>query len=314
MPPPVCEPNCTLADLRLTPYSPTVVNNFRTDQIDPNVIAIEAGTGKPAVSMAYPCGSTDANRMAASEPYFLGARGYYDPYDGADFPWITDTNAAILPDAMLLNSDNGVHDLLLIDRAINEGQWAIFTMHDYCLSIDNIANNRADLWVAPVGEVLKYIKVRDAVRFGNYVKTSNSISFDAGHSLSTMQRETFTGTPLLPITFDNPVTLNADVPINNGVGGVLVDGLPVSYAVTTTITGTRGVLFTTTLGITRHVAITLTGPNTVQVQNLSARSDSELGQNLGWLLAMIVLGASGLAGLMKANRHQPRRAALRGRD
>jgi hypothetical protein len=168
--------------------------------------------------------------------------------------------------------------------------------------------------VAPVGEVLKYIKVRDAARFGNYVKTSNSISFDAGHSLSTMQRETFTGTPLLPITFDNPVTLNADVPINNGVGGVLVDGLPVSYAVTSTIIGTHGVLFTTTLGITRHVAITLTGPNTVQVQNLSARSDSELDQNLGWLLAIIVMGIGGVAGLVKANRRRPRRTTMRGQD
>ncbi len=47
MPHPSCEPNCTLADLRLTPYTQTVVNDFRNDQIDLNVIAIEAGTGQP---------------------------------------------------------------------------------------------------------------------------------------------------------------------------------------------------------------------------------------------------------------------------
>ncbi|MBI5566862.1 MAG: hypothetical protein HY870_18335 [Chloroflexi bacterium] len=319
MPPPSCEPDCTLADLRSQSYVQPEIDGFRENQIDPNVLAIEAGTGQPVMSMAYPCGSTGAARMVASEQYFLGARGYYDPWDGADFPWIIDINAAILPDAMLLNSDlDGVNAVAFIDRAISEGKWAIFTLHDTtgfaCPGLSYIDSRRDSLWVAPTGEVLKYIKVRDAFRFGNYVQTYNTISFDAGHSLSTMQRQTYIGTPLLPIVFDNPVTLNVDVPLNNGVSGVTVDGIPVSYTITGTVGSTHGVLLTTTLEVTRNVAITLTGPNTVQLQDLSARSDSELGQNLGWLLAMIILGASGLAGLVKANRHQPRRAALRERD
>jgi hypothetical protein len=308
VPAPDCEPNCTLADLRSQPYVQQEVDGFRENQIDPNVLAIEAGTGQPVMSMAYPCGNTGAARMVASEQYFLGARGYYDPWDGADFPWVIDVNAASLPDAMLLNSDvNGSNDVLFVDRAISEGKWAIFTMHDACGGISYIAQNSANLWVAPVGEVLKYIKVRDAARFANYAVTSNSISFDAGHSLGTMQRQTLAGTALLPIVFDNPVTLNANVPVNNGVGGVSVDGLPVSYAITGSITGTHSVLITTSLEITRNVVITLTGPNVIQLQDITARSNTSPSDNLGWLLAMIVMGIGGLAGLMSTYRDEHHR-------
>ena len=303
--PPSCYPDCsTLEILYQTPTSPVTITNFRQDQIEPNILAIEAGTNQPVLSLAYPCGATDANRMIASEYYFLGARGYSDTW-GNNFPWIVDVNPATPPEAMLLNSDNGIHDDPLIDRAISEGTWAIFAVHDACLSIGTITSRQADLWVAPVGEVLKYIKVRDAARFASYTQTYNSIGFDAGHSLSPMLRHTLANTPLLSITFDNLVTLNVEVPANKGVGAVVVDGLPVSYAISGTISSAHSVLFTTTLELTRTVAITLTGPNAVQLRDLSARSDTDLSQNLGWLLALIVMGTSGLAGLMKANRRQP---------
>ncbi len=306
-PHPSCEPDCTLADLRSTPpYSQTIVDDFRNNQIDANVSAIEAATGEPVVSMAYPCGSTDANRMAASESYFLGARGYYDPWDGADFPWITDTNASILPDPMLLNSDNGTHDDLLLDRAINDGQWAIFTMHDACSSIDKIADQQANLWVAPIGEVLKYINVRDAAQFSNYVLGSRTISFDASDSLSTLQRQTVTGNPLLPIVFDNQVTLSATLPSDNGVWQVLVDSVPVSYTVDA-ISGVHNVFFNTSLNTTRHITIGLATATAVQLLDLRVRADTDPGQNLGWLLAMIVMGTSGLAGLITVTHNHRRR-------
>lgn len=73
--------------------------------------------------------------------------------------------------------------------------------------------------------------------------------------------------------------------------------------------GTYGAAPSTTFSIARDAASTSTGPNAVQLQDLSAQSENDLSQNLGWLFAMIVLGASGFAGLMKANRHQPRPTA-----
>lgn len=312
---PACHPNCTLMGLRQTPTTTEAIASFRSDQIDPSVSLIESETGRPVVSMAYPFGAADANRMTAAELYFLGARGYFNP-DFANFPWITGVNAATPPDAMLISSDD-LSWQTLIQTAINENKWAVLTMHDYCFGIGEdgnyLANNADSLWVAPMGEVMKYINVRNNARFGNYVQTYNSISFEAGHSLNTMARQTYTGTALLPIVFDNPVTLVADLPVNNGVGSVTVDGTPVTFAITGSITGTHSVYFTTSLGITRSVAIQLTGPTSVQLRDLRVRSDTDLGENLGWLFAMIVLGASGLAGLLKVSRQHPRHPAVHDR-
>ena len=56
--PPSCAPNCTPESLWQTPYTAADVIAFRQNQIEPNISAIEAGTGKPVVSMAYPCGNT----------------------------------------------------------------------------------------------------------------------------------------------------------------------------------------------------------------------------------------------------------------
>ena len=304
---PACHPNCTLVGLRQTPTTTEAIASFRTDQIDPSVSLIESETGQPVLSVAYPYGATDANRMTAAELYFLGARGYYNP-DVANFPWITSVNDATPPDAMLINSDD-LSWQTLIQTAINDSKWAVLTMHDYCFGIGEdgnyLANNADSLWVAPMGEVLKYINVRNNARFGNYVQTTNSISFEAGHSLNPIARQTDTGTALLPIVFDNPVTLVADLPENNGVGSVTVDGTPVTFAITGSITGTHSVYFTTSLGITRSVAIQLTGPTSVQLRDMSVRSGTDLGENLGWLFAMLVLGAGGLVGLLKVSRQHP---------
>ena len=298
---PSCGDSCTLESLRLPAPNQTLVDNFRQEQIDPSVSAIESATGQPVLSMAYPYGATDSDRMAASDLYFLSARGYLN-YDVANFPWITGVNSATPTDTMLLNSHDSSF-MTLVQQAIDESKWAVLTMHDYCFGIGEdgnyLADNAAALWVAPVGEVMKYIKVRDAARFDNYIETTNSISFDAGHSLSTLTRQTYTGTALLPIVFDNSVTLNVAVPANKAVGAVLIDGLPAGY-----ITRTNSVLITASLEITRHVAITLTTPTSVPLPAFDAQSNSELGQNLGWLVAMIVMGISGFIGLMKANRRQ----------
>jgi hypothetical protein len=128
--PPSCFPNCTPQSLWQTPYTPADVTAFRQNQIEPNIEAIEAGTGRPVISMAYPCGSTDAARMTAAQSYFVGARGYYDPWD-SNFPWIYDTNAATPAEFMNLNSDT-YFSTALLDEAMAQGGWHIATMHDYC--------------------------------------------------------------------------------------------------------------------------------------------------------------------------------------
>jgi hypothetical protein len=162
---PCCTPNCTPEAIWECPYTEDQVRAYREDQIEPNIAAIEVGTGVPVVSMAWPCGCADARRMTAASYYLLGARGYYDHI--AQLEWVQDVNEPTPAEFMNLNSANS-YDQTLIDQAIAEGKWTIITSHGSCSGIDYIGSRSDVLWSAPVGTVLEYIYIRDAVSFRNY--------------------------------------------------------------------------------------------------------------------------------------------------
>lgn len=71
---PCCSPTCTPESLAACPYTITDVNAYREDQLEPNIEAIEAGSGEPVLSLAWPCGCTDPGRMEAASYNYLGAR------------------------------------------------------------------------------------------------------------------------------------------------------------------------------------------------------------------------------------------------
>jgi len=261
--PPSCIPDCTPQSLWQTPYTTTDVTAFRQNQIDPNVTAIEGATGQPVVSMAYPCGSTDAARMTAAQYYFVGARGNYDPYD-SNFPWIYDVNQSTPTEYMNLNADT-YFSQTLVDRAISQGTWEIVTVHDYCEGISYLSSQRASLWVAPVGEVLKYIRVRDAAQFSNYTRSSSAITFDVIHNLPTITRQTADGAALLPIVYDNAVTLRVQLQSTDTIVRIRVNNSPVTYT-DTTLGGVRYVLFDRPLNVNQHVVITVNGPTPTDTQ------------------------------------------------
>ena len=257
--PPSCFPNCTPQSLWQTPYTPADITAFRQNQIEPNLAAIEAGTGQPVVSMAYPCGSTDAARMTAAQSYFVGARGYYDPWD-SNFPWIYDINPATPTEFMNLNADT-YFSPALVDKAIAQGGWHVAAIHDYCEGINYLSSQRNNLWVAPVGEVLKYIRVRNATQFSNYLRAGQTISFDAVHTLGDLQRQKVDGTPLTPIIYDDPVTLRIHILDTDQVLSVEVNGTSAAFTVQT-INGSRYVLLDTPVNYTRHVVLELSSSPT----------------------------------------------------
>jgi hypothetical protein len=297
---PSCAPNCTPETLLQIPYTITDVNNFRQTQLDPNIAAIESRTGKPVVSMAYSCGNTDASRMAASEPYFVGSRGYYvDTLDGNHFDWIYDVNAPTPVEFRNLNSDWYFHQEL-VDKAMSEGSWEIITVHDNCAGINVLKNISPTMWIAPVGEVLKYIRVRDVAQLANYARSGNTISFDAAHNLSTFQRQQLSGTSLLPIVYDNPVTLQARIPMTANIVSVQANGLNLPSTVST-ISGTKYVRFNTPLTPTVHIVITGDAPLAVKVSSLSAASSSP-----DVTPTLILAGGVGLLGAVMRQRHQRR--------
>ena len=165
--------------------------------------------------------------------------------------------------------------LAKIYRAIDEGKWAIITSHGSCSGVDYIGSRSDVLWAAPVGEVLKYILVRDAAQFTNYNRFGRTISFDAAHDLGTFERQQVDGTPMSPIVFDNSVTLKVHILDTDDVLGVEVDDVPVSYSVQT-LEGTRYVLFDASLEATRHVVITLAQPAPT-IEEITDNSPVELG-------------------------------------
>jgi hypothetical protein len=268
--PPACFPTCTPASLWLIPYTPEELEAFRQYELDPNIAAIEAGTGQPVISMAWACGDTDAKRMTAAGYYLVGARGYYDVWTN-NFAWIQDVNAPTPAEFMNLNAFDVPH-LEFILRAIMEHRWANITAHDSCGDEGEIAyigSHQDLLWAAPVGEVLKYIRVRNAMTFANYSRSGSTISFDAWHTLAPFQPQQVDGTPLLPIVFDNPVTLRVVLLNTDEVLGVQINGSPVSFTVQT-LDGVRYVLFDTPLNGTRHVVIN--APTAVRVVSFIAKA------------------------------------------
>ena len=129
---------------------------------------------------------------------------------------------------------------------------------DDCAGIDYIGSQSDVLWAAPVGEVLKYIRVRDAANFTNYNRSGHEmISFDVMHSLGVFQRQQVDGTAMLPIVFDNPVTLQVHILDTDNVQGVQVNGAPVSYTVQI-IDSAHFVLFDTPLDTAQRVTVTVT--------------------------------------------------------
>jgi peptidoglycan/xylan/chitin deacetylase (PgdA/CDA1 family) len=265
-----CSTPCTADSLGQCPIDPVEVTRYRQVELEPNIAAIEAGTGKPVVTGAWPCGCTDPTRMTAASNYFVGVRGYND----CGCTWVQDVNQPTPVNFMNLN---GLHayDQTFIDRAANEGTWTIVTSHGSCEGISYMGSRKDVLWLAPVGEVLKYIKVRDAAQFSNYARAGRTISFDAVHTLATFQRQKVDGAAMTPILWDNPVTLKVHLEDADTVQGVQANGAPVSYTVQT-VDGGRFVLFDTPLFTAQHVVVSLAGPAPVIAQ-VSSNSPVELG-------------------------------------
>lgn len=262
---PCCTPYCTIQTLYQCQSTPDQIVAYRQNEFEPNIAEIESETHKPVLTAAWPCGCTDPGRQSAAVPYFLGARGYYDYI--AQLTWVENVNDITPAESMNLYAAHA-YDQTFIDRAAAEGKWAIIVSHGACDGIDYMGQRQDVLWAAPIGEVLKYIKVRDATNFNNYVRSGNVIAFDVSHTLSTFQRQKLDGTYFLPTVYDNPVTLMVHVLDTEAVLSVQVNGSPVVYSVQR-LNGSTFVLFDSSLEIARHVVVTVGSAPAISSINLT---------------------------------------------
>ena len=151
---------------------------YRTQEIEPNIQGICSLPifCSDIVSLAWPCGTTYPDWQAVTSDYFLSARGY-------NMNQLEDPTPANFQNLRSFNSHEHFpfppEDLkTVVDMAELQGKWAILVFHDFCN--DNGAINHAaskDVWVAPIGTVVKYILQRDRFILTNFNEVSNRLSF-----------------------------------------------------------------------------------------------------------------------------------------
>ncbi len=203
----------------------------RYDQLEPNINHVAYSLGLPEsgiLAHAWPCGVAPIDSQAVASEYFLAARGY----------GVNRLEDATPPNFYNLRSYNDpadpaghgppTNDLkLFVDLAEAVGKWAIFVFHSTCADDGAIAYSASrDVWVAPVGTVVKYIRERQRFVLGPVTESDSSLSFQfsraevpdpPGRSLDSI------------LTADDLLTLLVDVDDGKDVQSVLLDGAPVSY-------------------------------------------------------------------------------------
>lgn len=199
-------------------------------EIEPNVDGIINSTTQPAdqmLTLVWPCGVTNYREQEVASEYFLAARGYN----------INQLEDATPQNFMNIKSFNSRDDIspspenfiTLVDAAISEQKWFNLVLHFATVDDGAIAyaGTRSDeLYVAPIGDVVKYIKQRDRFIITNYNSTADIISFNASRLAlpSTPQRNFENAFDQGDIT-----TLQIDIDDYSTVESVLVDGVLTSY-------------------------------------------------------------------------------------
>jgi peroxiredoxin len=139
-------------------------------------------------SFAWPRGDATAESEAIASEYFLSARGYHvnelEEKDPADFMYLKSLNTPHYHDPQYDPPDY----FQKADEAEALGKWVIFVFHNECLDDGAISYlTTKDLWVAPVGTVVKYIKERQSAQIIDVVQTQSEVSCTLASSLDPHQ-------------------------------------------------------------------------------------------------------------------------------
>lgn len=172
------------------------------------------------ISHAYSCGFSTPeieNIFKNSKDHgfnFLGARGYnfnqLESTTPGNFFNIRSFNSHDYPGGDLEPPDY----FKVVDDAENNGKWANLVFHVECDDKGVITYLKSKrIWVDTVGNVVKYIKLRDSARISDYVSKESEISFNAH-----MERDGFAGQSL---------TLKAKV--NRSPSKVMVNGNEIPF-------------------------------------------------------------------------------------
>jgi len=199
-------------------------------EIEANVNGLCGTTPQPCanfISFAWPCGTTSFKMESIAADYFLSARGYN----------VNELEDATPRDFMNLRSFNShEHDpyppsdlKTVVDAAINQGKWfnlVLHTTNDDDGAIAYALNK--DIWVAPIGSVVKYILQRDRTVITNYIESPGEVRFDFYRlPLDTTAKRDFENA-LGP---QDDITLQIEVTAVESVGGLTINGTSAPYRI-----------------------------------------------------------------------------------
>ncbi|MFO1497163.1 MAG: InlB B-repeat-containing protein [Verrucomicrobiota bacterium] len=209
------------------------------DNIVPNVQGITYSTQTPLdslTSLAWPCGVSNLVELVVASEYFLSARGYGSdlmeestPYD---FMYLKNY------DSKEHGRDQNLKDV--VDAAEAEHRWANLVFHAELNDEGSVEYTLSkDVWVAPIGTVIKYIHQRDRTIISGYTESDSTIEFNVRRLSLDLPRR-YVGNASPTTTFETALTTEDLVSIElalpdtaAGVLQVLVDGEDQAYSIRT---------------------------------------------------------------------------------
>ena len=207
--------------------------------MEPNITGISYSTQTPLddfLGLAWPCGFHTVHGQAVAGEYFLYARGYGS--NQLEDPTPTDfLNLKSFNSHEHNAASQDVNLIGVVDAGEAAGKWVSLVFHAE-LNDDGAVQHALtkDLWVAPIGSVIKYICQRDRLVISSVTESDSSIDFSFRRLPMNLPRwlpNQTTGSFETAFTSEDTVTIELNLPGSGGVQGVLLGGQDQPYTIRT---------------------------------------------------------------------------------
>jgi gliding motility-associated-like protein len=214
---------------------------LRHQEIEPNNLGICTYTQEPCkdvISFDWPCGYTNHREQSVAAEYYMSARGY-------NINQLEDATPDNFMNLKCYNSHEHTpyppEDLrTVIDLALAQNKWFNLVIHldNETVGVDLAYAHTKNIWVAPIGVVIKYILQRDRCILTDYIETSAGIIYNVSRlaipsSVSVNFEQAF-GT-------NDLTTMEIDIDDTKTVENVYIDGAINPYQ-TKSINGNKVIL------------------------------------------------------------------------
>lgn len=206
------------------PCSPVSTDLLISQEILPNILNLSASVPMPQnkiITLVWPCGFTNYREQAVASQYFLCARGY-------NINQLEESDPENFMNLKSFNSHEHIpfppSDLkIMVDSAVLQHKWFNLVLHN--MTNDDGAINYShseNIWVAPIGSVIKYIMQRDRFVLNSYTESQDKITFNI--SRLAIQSSSFKNFEE-SIGPDDIITMQIDIDDNRLVESISVNGM-----------------------------------------------------------------------------------------